>query len=622
MVGDMHILHVDDDSNFCDITRDMLSAEMDVSAATSPAETWYILESAAIDCLLFDYEIPKQSGIELLQDVRERHPRLPVILFTDNGSEEIAIQAIRSGVTDYVQKRPTQDQFELLRNRIGIAVHNARRNKRQSPTESYRDLLQRALSATDSYLWEWDLEADDIVRYPQSEPLDGLTADEIGGLHSGFLERIHPDDRDQVAEAIERGIETQTGYHFTCRLKDGTGSYRWIEDYGTVIDDGTRAVGSVTDVTQQKEREQELLDHRSNLERLLEATTELTIAESIEECRDITIQASVEILGFDWCTIATPDGSGEYFKIRAISEEAPMEIGERSFRVTEGIAGEAFQKREANIVNDVVAYLDADPDETEIRAAMTIPLGEAGVFQAAATTKDRFTETDLRHAELLLTVMQSAIARVEQELELQQQNARLDNFASLLSHDLRNPLTVAQGRVDLLAADVDNEHIEPLRSAHARMESMIDELLTLARVGNSVDSSETVDIGELAAKCWQFTSNDAASIAIDTDKKIEANETRLTHRFENLFSNAIDHGGPDVAITVGSLPNGFYIEDDGPGIQVEPPEQIFEHGFSTGDAGVGVGLTIVKQAVDAHDWDVAVTDSETGGARFEITGVD
>ena len=101
-----------------------------------------------------------------------------------------------------------------------------------------------------------------------------------------------------------------------------------------------------------------------------------------------------------------------------------------------------------------------------------------------------------------------------------------------------------------------------------------------------------------------------------------ADPDRLVQVFENLLQNSVDHGGEGVTVRVGSLENGFYVEDDGPGVPEADRERMFEHGYTTRQDGMGYGLSIVRSIVDAHGWSIAVTESEDGGARFELTGVD
>jgi signal transduction histidine kinase len=85
--------------------------------------------------------------------------------------------------------------------------------------------------------------------------------------------------------------------------------------------------------------------------------------------------------------------------------------------------------------------------------------------------------------------------------------------------------------------------------------------------------------------------------------------------FENLLRNSIEQGGEDVSIRSGPLEDGFYVEDDGPGIPADHRPRMFDHGFTTRPDGHGYGLSIAG----AHGWDITVTSGEAGGARFKIT---
>ncbi len=212
--------------------------------------------------------------------------------------------------------------------------------------------------------------------------------------------------------------------------------------------------------------------------------------------------------------------------------------------------------------------------------------------------------------------------REEREEELVRQNNRLEDFASVVSHDLRNPLNIAATRLELAQEECDSEHLDKARHAHERMDALIDDILTVAREGETVTEREEIHLSTLANNCWQTVATGNASLIVETDQTIRGNRTRLKQVFENLFRNAVEHGGDEVTIRVGSGANGFYIEDDGNEIPKDEHEAVFDAGYSTSAEGTGFGLNIVRQIVEAHGWEIRATDGSDVGARFEITGVE
>lgn len=214
--------------------------------------------------------------------------------------------------------------------------------------------------------------------------------------------------------------------------------------------------------------------------------------------------------------------------------------------------------------------------------------------------------------------------RKEHEQELKRQRDRLDEFASVISHDLRNPLNVASGRLELAQSECESPHLSDASDALERIEEMIDDLLMLARQGNTINDTEAVSIADLVNECWQRVETARATIETPTTLTIDADRSRFAQLLENLIGNTVEHSGDEVSVTVGDLKNsqGFYIEDDGDGIPDDMKNKIFESGFSTSEDGTGFGLAIVREISEAHGWDIRVTDSEEGGARFEITAVE
>jgi signal transduction histidine kinase len=222
-----------------------------------------------------------------------------------------------------------------------------------------------------------------------------------------------------------------------------------------------------------------------------------------------------------------------------------------------------------------------------------------------------------------LREQRQALATREQELE--RENDRLDRFAGILSHDLRNPLNVAEGRLEILQDDHESEHLDAVQAALNRIETLVDDALTMARNGRTIDNEERqpVNLASRAEKCWDLVETADADLEIEGNGILEAEPGRVSAIFENLYRNAIEHGGEDVTVSVGRVENngGFYIEDDGRGIP-EEADDVFEPGYSSNHDGTGLGLSIVQETAEAHGWDVDLADGFDGGARFEITNVD
>ena len=209
------------------------------------------------------------------------------------------------------------------------------------------------------------------------------------------------------------------------------------------------------------------------------------------------------------------------------------------------------------------------------------------------------------------------------ERELDRQNERLEEFAGILSHDLRNPLTVAEARLDRYRETGDGSELDEVESMHDRIAAIIDEVLTYAREGSRIESTEWFDGATVAAEAWGSVDTGTATLEQDWEYAIEGDPDRLRRLFENCYRNAVDHGGETVDVSVGTLDEeaGFYVEDDGPGIPADEREQIFDRGVSSDEDGTGYGLAIVREIVEAHGWTITVTESDDGGARFEVAGV-
>jgi PAS domain S-box-containing protein len=488
------------------------------------------------------------------------------------------------------------------------------RHEREGALRETKRRLGMALEATDTGVWEWDLETDAVTWNETLEHVMGLDPGEFEGTFEAFVDRVHPDDIRRVERKVERAVETDSNYEAEFRMVRDDGEVRWVAVRGQILDeDGTRRmVGVHQDITDRKTRERKVTA-------LHDVATDLDVSGSAEYICRQCVEASREILEFDLSVVdLVSDG---YLTKAAVSEDVPSENAQR-MSVDEGIAGKTYRTGESMLVDDIGAHEAAKP-QGPYRSVISVPVGDHGVFQAVAEDAAAFDERDLELAELLVSHLESALDRFEHESRLERQNERLEQFASVVSHDLRSPLAVARGQLELARAERDGDRLETVARAHDRMAVLIDDLLTLAREDEEVGALEPVALGDLVTECRRTVETDGATVESVADTTVRADRGRLRQLLENLIGNAVEHGGPGVTVTVGDLPSGdgFYVEDDGEGIPADERADVFELGYSTAEDGTGVGLRIVEQVAEAHGWTVTVTEGADGGVRVEVDGV-
>jgi signal transduction histidine kinase len=296
---------------------------------------------------------------------------------------------------------------------------------------------------------------------------------------------------------------------------------------------------------------------------------------------------------------------------------------EQTLNLTEGLVGRTVQDvlgpEPATVIQQTIDEVLQTGEVQEVEYAVDSENGQCWYeARAAPLPQDVEGEADV------VLVARDVTKRREYENRLERQNERLDDFASLVSHDLRNPLNVIQGRLGLIGSTAEDEsvleHAKAAASAADRMDDLIDDLLTVARTDEQELSITEVSLHEAATRAWSAVADCDASMRVQSDGTIRADETELIRLFENLFRNSIEHAGPSVSVRVSRTQDGFVVADDGPGIDEDHRDQVFESGFSTAEQGTGYGLDIVDRVAEAHDWDISLTDSEEG-ACFEFTGV-
>ncbi|GAD51940.1 hypothetical protein MBEHAL_0700 [Halarchaeum acidiphilum MH1-52-1] len=215
--------------------------------------------------------------------------------------------------------------------------------------------------------------------------------------------------------------------------------------------------------------------------------------------------------------------------------------------------------------------------------------------------------------------------RKRREATLRDQKAELEEFADVLSHDLRNPLQVAKAQLALGRHADDaaerEEFFDTVDESLDRINVIIEDMLARARDEEDAESLDTLLLHAVARAAWETVATADATLALPEGTwQVRANRSRLRQLFENLFRNAVEHGGASAAVRVGVLDGGagFYVDDDGPG---------FDDGMkaravtSEGPVGGHYGLHIVESVASEHGWGMRLADGVEGGARVEFRDV-
>ncbi|MFA1611249.1 PAS domain S-box protein [Halobellus rubicundus] len=606
MASGIRVLHVDDDPQFTDLAAAFLPRHGDdltVESAHTVEDALARLDAERIDCVVSDHDLTATTGIDFLETVRERYPDLPFILFTSKGSEEVASRAISAGVTDYLQKQRGTEQFELLANRIEHAVERLRS---QRTADNRKRRLETLVSNLPGMIYQCRNESGWPMEYVagETERLVGYTPEE---LQSGDVEWgadvLHPDERERTWEIVQEAIEDDEPFECTYRVVASDGSIKWMWERGriterppsaaelTAVDGETERVleGFITDITPLKEREAELERSERRFRAIFEDPNVLV-------------------------GLLAPDGT-----VRDVNRTALEYVDAER----EELIGAAFRETPwwpETSRPDVDEWIEraASGAYVEFESKHPVPGGDSvfveGMFRPVTDDEGAVTA--------IVVSARDVTARRERERELRRQHDRLDEFASFISHDFQTPIATARGRLELALETDDEAHIERAIDAVDRIDELRTDLAETLRNGEVVADPEPIAVEEALEYVWATADPGAgASYEVVDPVEIEADPEAFHRLLQNLVRNSIEHGDDDVTVRMGPLEDGFFYEDDGPGVDPSIREELFAPGFSTkpDGTGVGLGMASVRQVVAGHGWEIEVTDaSALGGARFEI----
>ena len=473
--------------------------------------------------------------------------------------------------------------------------------------------------------------AESVFGYPPEE----LTGIDIDSLLTGPLRSDGEAFRRYLLDSEPRSVAA--GIDLTAHHEDGR-ELPVTVSLGSFERDGeTHLVLTVVDVSAERAETAALQRRTERLEALHEATQDLLKTTDKAVAAEAAVEYIEEVLGHPLAAIWLHDEARELLEPAAWTAAAADLIGQHpTFHADEpSISWQVFESGKPEYVPDTHADPDQYNRDSSIRSELVLPLGRYGVINVGATEADAFDGADLAVARLWAATVTMVFVRIERERQLRARESeivrerdRLAEFASLVSHDLRNPLNVATGNLDLVRERLAEERMElsevdtVIRSLD-RMEALVEDMLTLAKQGSAIDETEPVSLAAMIEECWTGVDTEDAELVVAGDCRFQADRSRLRQALENLLANAVTHGGPSVRVEVGPLDDGtgFYVADDGPGIPADIRATVFDAGVTTDRDGTGFGLKIVSEVADAHGWSVSVAGGD-GGAHFEFRGVE
>ncbi|WP_135304594.1 sensor histidine kinase [Haloarcula amylovorans] len=221
---------------------------------------------------------------------------------------------------------------------------------------------------------------------------------------------------------------------------------------------------------------------------------------------------------------------------------------------------------------------------------------------------------------------QDITERKSREHAFRRQHERMVKVALVAAHEFRNELQIVQGRLELLEEEEEGEgevgaQRQSMEDSLSRLSSLVDTVVRLSTREDEQLEPKPVWLSRLAREIWDTFADGPGTLEIERDARLVADQESASLLLQFLFQNAIEHAGPNVTVTVGTTPNGFFVADDGAGIDADPPEHVFDAGYTTIEGKTGFGLYIAQMVADEQGWHLSLSDSPEYGTRFDVENV-
>jgi len=625
----LHILHVDDDLSFVEVSKQILSMEnsFEIDTATSANEAFKKMGQQQYDAIVSDYEIPQKNGVEFLKELREQNNQIPFILFTGKGREDVAIKALNLGADSYINKNGSPETvFCELAHAIKKTVEQKRSAQLLAASDSkYRLLVEKALQGimiaqyTPLQIIFANASMGKMLGYSPEE-LTSTSSSEIGEL-------IYQEDRAKFFNRFRNRLEgnqANNSYEFRALRKDG--SMIWLEAFSTPIEYcGKPAVQAMfLDIDEYKKAEEVLKKSEARYRELANFLPEIVFETDITGKITFFNQRAFEIIGF------TPE---ELQKgLNMFSFVVPEEREKSKENTMKSMAGKNLGSNEYTLLRKNGSTFPALVRTTPIISETKVK-GIRGIVMDITNRKRTENKLDRysKHLEEVVETRTIELRKTQQQLVKAERFAAIGELAGMIGHDLRNPLTDIKNAVlflkekgQAISEAQSKETLETIDKCINHSSQIINDLLDYSREIH-------LELQENSPRMLVLDALDAIDILenvkilnnVPEEPHIKVDSDRITRVFINLIRNGIEAIPKEGSITINCKDTKDNIDisfvDTGTGISKDMLPKIFSPIVTNKTQGMGFGLAICKRIIDAHAGTIAFETVEGQGTTFTVT---